>query len=104
MDIPKDEAISMYDIAPKRVSDQITWWSTLLGDACDILFEETKLEVFIDGAWLDVCRTDKSDDVATTTIEVLGEKEIINKYRNAIRLGARVTDGSFRCIDSMSDG
>ncbi len=58
------------------------------------------IQIFYDGQWRDVCRTDLKDNVATT-----GSSDSFSKYLNAVRYGARILrNGHFAVIDSYSDG
>lgn len=69
-------------------------------------------EIYFDGEWMDVCRTDLYDDVATGLCKNKTLGEWIEHYTNKLRradLGVRVRlheDGrrSFAIIDAYTDG
>ena len=63
----------------------------------------TEVEVFYNGQWLGLCRTDLYDDVATSS-DMTRRKDPITYYRKKIKFGARITDELFCVIDRLTDG
>ena len=65
-----------------------------------------RVQILYDYQWLDLCRTDLMDDVATFTHEDVthGIEPIRRYYLTRIHYGVRIDKRSWRVIDSATDG
>lgn len=71
-------------------------------------------QIFVDGRWVELCRTDKLDDICTRhPVQVHpppdaqdGDIEVVRqRYIEAARWGGRWREsGAFSIIDAMTDG
>jgi hypothetical protein len=64
----------------------------------------TTIELMLDGNWLELCRTDLADNVATGRHENWTVAEWVAYYRERIRHGARYDARIFAVIDRFTDG
>lgn len=104
-DLSYDEAKKIMDSAEYRLVEYVEgppWWTN-----------ETKLnkpEIYVNGKWLSLCRTDWKDNVATSSCGFKSLDEWKENYTLRDQdewtggVSARMTDGYFAVIDSFSDG
>lgn len=67
----------------------------------------TEPEIYHEGKWKSLCRTDLKDDVATgwSTVKTLEEwREFYTRGLKKYRMGVRYNDRRFSIIDAFSDG
>lgn len=93
-DISPDEAAKVYATAPRR------WGTAWYGPVP---------ELEIEGRWLQLCRTDLHDNVATSKARPFDPQkdsleEAVSLFAGLARLGARIGGGNFAAIDAYSDG
>jgi len=95
--IQKDEALKiMMECEHRSITEEKVGWPYKEGHK----WKDVTIQIFYDGQWRDVCRTDLKDNVATT-----GSSDSFSEYLNAVHYGARILrNGHFAVIDSYSDG
>lgn len=72
--------------------------------AADWTPQHTTVEIFHDGRWLELCRTDLCDNVATGHYANRTLTEWLAHYKAKIRWGARFDERLFCVIDAATDG
>jgi hypothetical protein len=101
VDLSINEAKAALAAAPMRWNEEENAWKYA-----------RLAEVYHDGKWLHLCRTDLADDVCTFggEDEKLGLEDLRAKYLQGVQFGARLgsrrsaDSGRFAVVDSFSDG
>lgn len=83
-DLDPAQALAILNTAPSRLGT--AWY----GPVIEILYKER---------WLHLARTDLKDDVCTGR-----PGYTLDKFKQLVRYGARISDDTFAVIDSLSDG
>ena len=99
VDLAPADARAYMATAQYRLGSEQAWWVQPTRENLS-----NAIEIFHDGRWKVVLRTDWKDDVATGSYELKTLEQWIEFFIAKIEYGVRFDTRSFAVIDSYSDG
>jgi hypothetical protein len=97
-ELSPEQALAVMDAATYRITEKVETWPSTKPHTV------TEVEIYHNGRWLDLCRTDLCDNVCTHFPKHWTLKQWLDHYKARIHFGARFSDRLFAVIDSVSDG